>query len=140
MEGWRLVRTRNPGGGHEAVSIMHTPDLPRSDLDLAGLMIRCADADTEVLIVLTTPFPLRARPQVLLGDTSTGISLQGKIVPPGALILLPREASRLVHGSWQWIPELAVQITEDGREIRGIVPLKGFSTAFKMLTANCQAH
>jgi hypothetical protein len=42
MGGWHLVRTRNPYGGADAISIMRTADASRSDLDLAGLMIRCA--------------------------------------------------------------------------------------------------
>ncbi len=41
---WRLVRTRNPTGGPEAVSIMQTADIAKSDLDLAGMMLRCGKA------------------------------------------------------------------------------------------------
>ena len=36
---WRLVRTSNPSGGRDAVSIMHTADIARSDVDFAGLML-----------------------------------------------------------------------------------------------------
>src|ERR1700687_3487569 len=42
-DGWKLIRTPRPQGGGEAVSIIHTPDLMRSDPDLAGLMFRCGD-------------------------------------------------------------------------------------------------
>jgi hypothetical protein len=53
---WRLVRTPNPRGGPDAVSVMQTPDPSRSDIDLAGLMLRCSDRGFEVLIVLLHPF------------------------------------------------------------------------------------
>ena len=59
---WRLVRTPNPRGGPDAVSIMQTAEPMRSDLDLAGLMLRCAERDIEVVVVLLKPFPPRAHP------------------------------------------------------------------------------
>src|SRR5262245_14711786 len=37
---WRLVRTPDPRGGSEAVSIMQTADVSRSDIDFAGVMLR----------------------------------------------------------------------------------------------------
>ena len=43
------MRTRNPHGGADAVSIMHTADTSKSDLDLAGLMIRCREGGTEIV-------------------------------------------------------------------------------------------
>lgn len=54
--GWHFVRTRNPYGGVDAISIMHTADTSRSDLDLAGLMIRCSKGGTEVAVVLLRPY------------------------------------------------------------------------------------
>src|SRR5437870_12087111 len=45
--GWRLVRTHNPRGGEDAVSVMHTADPFRSDPDFAGLTLRCAETGTE---------------------------------------------------------------------------------------------
>ena len=56
--GWHFVRTRNPYGGVDAISIMHTADTSRSDLDLAGLMIRCSERGPEAVIVLIRTFPL----------------------------------------------------------------------------------
>lgn len=140
MEAWRLVRTPNPakpGESHDAISIMRTPDLLRSDPDLAGLMIRCREQANEVLIAVITPFPLRARPEVQLGDMSTGTRVRAKVVPPGASIMLPTEATALAWGPWQSIMELPVQITDDQRTIRGVIPLKGLSAALQTLRANC---
>ena len=55
--GWRFVRTPNPRGGADAISIMHIADLTRSDLDLAGLTIRCSKGGTELVVVLLRPLP-----------------------------------------------------------------------------------
>jgi hypothetical protein len=140
MEGWRLVRTPNPAGGNDAVSIMHTADLLRSDPDLAGLMIRCGEAGNEVLIALISPFPLRARPQVVLGGTSAGTRLEAKVAPPGAVILLPGEATALASGPWQSLAELQLEITNEGTAIRGVVTLKGLAAALQVLAANCPAN
>jgi hypothetical protein len=40
---WRLVRTPNPRGGPDAVSIMQTADSARSDIDLLESTLRCSD-------------------------------------------------------------------------------------------------
>jgi hypothetical protein len=137
MGGWRLVRTPNPTGGKDAVSIMHTPDLLRSDPDLAGLMIRCGDAGNEVVMVLISPFPPRAHPQVAIGEPGAGTRFEAKVSPPGVFILLPNEAIALASGPWQSLAELPVEIIADGTAIRGVFPLQGLSAALKTLTASC---
>jgi hypothetical protein len=137
MDGWRLVRTPNPAGGRDAVSVMHSAD-PRSDADLAGLIIRCAETGNEVLIALIRPFPLRARPQVVFGGST--MQLQANVVPPGSSILLPPEASALANGPWRSIGELALQIIQDGNVIRGVIPLRGLANALQTLRANCPAN
>jgi hypothetical protein len=139
MEGWRLVRTPNPAGGKDAVSITHTPDLLRSDPDLAGLMVRCGETGNEVLIALISPFPPRARPQVVLGGPG-GTRLEAKVVPPTALLLLPGEATALASGPWQSLAELSVQVMDDATTISGVVPLKGLGAALQVLTASCPAN
>src|ERR1700678_3016016 len=57
---WRLVRTPNVRGGADAVSIMHIADSSRSDLDLAGLTLRCGENGIEALVVVVEPRPPRA--------------------------------------------------------------------------------
>src|ERR1700678_1888794 len=42
-DSWPLIRTPHPRGGPDAVSIMRTADTARSDPELAGLMIQCAE-------------------------------------------------------------------------------------------------
>ena len=62
--GWHFVRTHNPNGGTETISIMHAADTSRSDLDLAGIMIRCSDSGAEVVVVTLPALPFRAQPRV----------------------------------------------------------------------------
>ena len=87
--GWRLVRTSNPRGGQQAVSIMRTADTSQSDLDLAGLMIRCGRKRPEVIIVLLRAFSLKARPTVVLGRPGNETRLVAKVVAPGTAVDRP---------------------------------------------------
>ena len=135
--GWRYVRTRNPHGGADAISIMHTADTSRSDLDLAGLMIRCNEGGTEVAIVLIRAFPLRARPHVVLGKPGTETQLEATVGAPGTAVLLPADATALVSGSWQTLSELTIRIDDGQTTIRGVVALAGLQAAFNRLVASC---
>ena len=137
---WRLVRTKNPAGGPEAVSVMQTADITKSDLDLAGMMLRCGESGVEVLLVLVSPLPPRAHPTATVNAGSISEKFSATVVPPGSAILLPKEATTLASGPWQAAPELAVQI--DAREsepntMRGVVPLAGLGVALTRLRANC---
>ena len=141
---WRLVRTRNPSGGPDAVSIMQTADTAKSDLELAGLMLRCREGGFEVLVVLVTPLPPRAHPKVTVTTGGKSTDFTGTIVPPGAAVLLPQEASELASGSWTRASEISVQV-EAGQgdgipAIRGIVPLTGLKAAVPSLLANCPSQ
>jgi hypothetical protein len=136
---WRLVRTLNPRGGPDAVSIMQTPDPSRSDIDLAGLMLRCSDRGFEVLIVLLHPLSSRARPQVKLTPGGAA-ALAATVVSPGAALALPTEAAALVTGPWQSAPELALEVDENDKIIRGVVSLAGLAPALDLLRSNCPSH
>lgn len=138
--GWRLVRTPNPHGGPDAISIMHTADPSRSDLDLAGLMIRCNGNSTEVVVVLLRPFPLRARPHVLLGEPGHETRLEATIAVPGTAVLLPGDGKLLVSGLWQAKSDLFIRIEYEQTTVAGVVALAGLQSAFKALTANCNSQ
>jgi hypothetical protein len=133
---WRLVRTPNSRGGPDAVSIMQTPDPSRSDIDLAGLMLRCSDRGFEVLIVLLHPLSSRARPQVKLTPGGSA-ALAATVVPPGAALALPSEATALVTGPWQSASEVALEVDESDRVVRGVVSLAGLAPALDLLRSNC---
>ena len=138
--GWHLLRTANPRGGPDAVSMSHTADINRSDLDLAGMMLRCGENGVEVIIVVVTPFSPHARPDVSIGTASKEWRFSAHIVPPGAQLLLPAEAMRLATGPWQLAPELAVKVASQEQSFGGVIPIEGIGEAFATLVANCPAQ
>jgi hypothetical protein len=137
---WRLVRTPDPAGGSDAVAITQTADITKSDLDLAGLMLRCGQTGVEVLIVLVKPLPPRAHPQVSVSTGGAALDLPATVVAPGALVLLPQDASALVNGPWQNAPQLSVDVEDSSEQVKGVIPLAGLSSALPNLMANCPAH
>jgi hypothetical protein len=142
---WRLVRTSNPAGGREAVSVMKTADLTKSDIDFAGLMLRCGDGNIEVLIVLVRPLPPRAHPKVTVTVGSKTTEFIATVVPPGAEVLLPQEASFLASGPWQAAAELAVEVgavegDDQPTPIQGVISLAGLGAALARLQANCASQ
>jgi len=118
----------------------HTADINRSDLDLAGLMLRCSENGVEVIIVVVTPFSPHARPDVSIGTASKEWRFSAHIVPPGAQLLLPAEAMRLATGPWQLAPELAVKVASQEQSFGGVIPIEGIGEAFATLVANCPAQ
>ena len=138
--GWHFVRTRNPYGGVDAISIMHTADTSKSDLDFAGLMIRCNEGHTEVAIVLLRAFPLRARPHVVFGNPGNEIRLEATIAPPGTAVLVSKDATSLVDGPWRALNNLFIRVEEGKSTIRGVVALAGLQSAIKTLVASCPAQ
>jgi hypothetical protein len=142
---WRLVRTPNPSGGPDAVSIMQTADTTRSDFDLAGLSLRCQDGGVEVLIVLVGALSLRAHPTVAVTAGGKSMDFTASVVPPGASLLLPKTATDLASGLWTAASEMTVQIDTGQNDrapslIRGVVPLKGLSSALPSLLAICSTQ
>jgi len=137
-QGWRLIRTPDPQGGPDAISIVHVADLVRSSPEIAGLMVRCQRAaGIEVLIALVKPLSLSVRPNVRLTTGGIGSALSGTVVPPGSAILLPLQAESWVNGLGQNPTELTIVIDDDAISARGVVPIDDFSTALSNLTSNC---
>jgi hypothetical protein len=135
---WQLAREPNPAGGPDSISITKIADATRSDHDVAGLQLRCAEgATTEVLIVLTEPLPTRTHPKVTVVAGATTTEFTASVEAPGALVLLPEKASALVEGAWQSIPELVVTITESRHSLHGAIPLTDIGTAIATLQSNC---
>jgi len=130
---WRLVRTPNPRGGKEAISIMRPGDLSGSDPDFVGLTIRCAEPDIEVLLVMLRPLPFRARPRVSIN----GAKFDGSIVPPGLNILLQGDATIVAKQLWPTLSSLSLEIDNAGTITKGAVSLEDFDAALKSLTAAC---
>ena len=137
--GWHFVRTRSPRGGADAISIMHTADTSRSDLDLAGLMIRCGENRAEIVVVLLRSFPVRARPLVVFGRPGQQSQFEASVAPPGTSLLIPRDATSLVDGPWRPLNDLFIRIEDGQSTIRGVVAIAGLQSAFKLLKASCYA-
>jgi hypothetical protein len=137
---WKLVRTPDPAGGREAVSVTRTADVSRSDLEFAGLMLRCGERSIDVLVVLVRVFPPRARPKVEITTGSSSAEFTASVVQPGVLLLLPPDATALAVGSWQAATELTVTIEGEQGAIRGVVPLTGLGRAIALLKSSCPPH
>jgi hypothetical protein len=142
---WRLVRTPNPAGGPDAVSIMQTADTAKSDLDLAGLALRCRDGGVEVLVVLVSALSARAHPKVVITAPGTKMDFIATIAPPGASLLLPSAASDLASGPWTAVGELDVRIETEQTDgtpslVRGVIPVTGLREALSSLRASCPSQ
>ena len=137
-ETWRLLRTPNPAGGRDAVSIVQTADIAGSDIEFAGLMLRCNDTSIEVLVVLVRPSAPHSHPTVEFETGSKRVQFTANVVTPGALLLLPPEAAALAVGPWQGLPELSITIEEEHGPIHGVVSLTGLTSALQVLRSNCQ--
>jgi hypothetical protein len=133
---WRLIRSADPRGGADAVAVMRTADVLKSDVGLAGLMFRCGDHGLEVVVVATMPFEPRAQPHLKLRAGKTETEFSATVVPPFSALLLPKEAVAL-FGEWQSASELLIEIEDQQMVIRGAVPLAGLKSATAMLRANC---
>ena len=136
---WRLVRTPDPRAGRDGkdvVSIMATAELSGSDIDFAGLNLRCADSDFDVLIFLLSPLRPQEQPAIAIN----GKRFHGNVVSPGTAILLPREASNLAREQWRSLPNLSIEVEDDGTKTHGLISLEGFNTALQSLVGNCLAR
>jgi hypothetical protein len=138
--GWKLIRTPNPRGGADAVSIIRTADLTRSDPDLAGLMLRCAGTKFQVLIVVIRPLAPRAKPGVTLHVGSTITRFDASVVAPGTALLLPPAAEALARGPWHSASEANIEVEEDTGNFRGTVSLAGLGSAIAKLLASCPTN
>jgi hypothetical protein len=138
--GWRLVRTPNPQGGAEAISIMHVSDTSKSDFALAGLTLRCGGSGIEPLLIVLEPLPGDSHPPVIVKAGSTQSQFEASAIQGGQALLLPQVASNLAAGQWQNANELSVEIAIKPVPIRGVVPIAGLSKALHILAQNCASR
>jgi hypothetical protein len=136
-QSWRLVRTRNPRGGDDAVSMMRTADISASDLEFAGAMLRCGDNGLEFLLVVIKPFPPRSRPAIAITAGANELHFEANVIPPGAELLLPIGARALAAGPLHAERSMAVKISFAEVTIKGQLALDGLDTAMVTLTSNC---
>ncbi|MBV9567371.1 MAG: hypothetical protein JO172_04475 [Hyphomicrobiales bacterium] len=134
---WRLMRAPNPYGGPDAVSIVHTVDISRSDADVAGLMLRCARGGIEALVIVLDPRPPSSRPWVKFRVSGTEEKFEAKIVPPFTALLLPVEAAAQLTGRWRTSDELAIEVEAEPLPVKGTLSLMGLGPALEGLRASC---
>ena len=138
-DGWRLVKTPNPGGGPEAISVLRAANTAKSDPNFAGLTLRCGPTGIETLLILLEPLVRESRYNVLAKGGSTETHFEAQALQGGEVLLLPPSATAMASGSWQAAPELSVSIAGPS-PIRGSVPTAGLSSALATLSQSCQAR
>jgi hypothetical protein len=137
--GWRLVKTPDPRGGPDAVSVLHAADTTKSDLNFAGLTFRCGQAGIETLLILLAPLVRGSQYGVLARSGSSETQFEARASQGGEVLVLPPSATAMASGSWQTVPELSIDIAAPS-PIHGFVPLSGLSGALQTLSQNCPAH
>ncbi|MGV7217919.1 hypothetical protein [Bradyrhizobium sp. UFLA05-112] len=138
--GWRLVKSRNPDGGADAISVMHVVDGAKSDARLAGLNLQCGKDGIEVVLIVLEPLSRSTQPNVTLIAGEKQAEFQATVIQGGVALLLPADASKLAASDWQNANELAVEIGTKPSAIRGAVPIAGLATALRYLLQNCHAR
>jgi hypothetical protein len=130
---------RRAGANNEpgSAAIIHTVDFERSDPRLAGLMLRCGTEGIETIIVVVEPFPPHAQPQITIRAMGQEFRFNGTIVPTGAGIRLPIDATILLTGPWRAARERAINVTEGDAAFEGVVALSGLSAALESLNVEC---
>ncbi|MDQ6870115.1 MAG: hypothetical protein M3178_17880 [Pseudomonadota bacterium] len=118
-------------------AFLHTVDIEQSNPRLAGLRLRCGKQGIEAVVVVVEPIPPHARPQSTLRTPGQEFQFIGTIIPTGAGIRLPGDATSLVTGPW-WTPrELEIKMADGGAPIDGVVALSGLPEALPSLNADC---
>ena len=138
--GWRLVKSRNPDGGADAISVMHVVDSAKSDARLAGLSLQCGRNGIEIVLIVLERQSRSTRPNVVLITGEKQAEFEASVIQGGAALLLPADASKLAAGEWQGATELSVEIATKPTAIRGTVPIGGLSAALRYLSQNCPAQ
>lgn len=139
-DGWRLVKSRNPDGGADAISVMHAVDSTKSDGRLAGLDLQCDKDGIKIAFIVLEPLSRSTRPNVTLITGEKRTEFEASVIQSGAALLLPADASKLAASDWQNENELSVEIGTTPAAIRGTVPITGLATALRSLSQDCRAR
>jgi len=137
MGGWRFVRSPSTPDTTGAVAIMHAPELSSSDLNFAGIMLRCSKNNLQVMIALVEPLPPRSQTQVTIATGERETKLTGAVIGPGLAILLAPEASTLAESSWHSLDRISIVVEQGDTRFKGSVALTGLPTALQKLRENC---
>jgi hypothetical protein len=138
--GWRLLRIPNRSDGFDTISISHAADFQKSDPNFAGLMVRCADGQLEVVAVVIEPYPPSAEIDLSIkiddGRTSNNA---GIIIPPGVMVRVPSDTAKLITDSRNPPEQLDVRlISRAGTTTKGFVKLAGLEPAMAAIKTLCK--
>lgn len=136
-DGWRLAKTRDASSSAEIVSIMRVADISKSDVNLAGLSLRCGQDGLQAILILLEPLPRSSHPFVIVKTDTKRSEFEATVTQGGEALLLPGLASTLAKGAWQTAPELSIEIAARPSPIRGTVPIRGLAAALNSLPQNC---
>jgi hypothetical protein len=134
--GWRLTRSSVPGGGTTA-SILRTADPGSSDVDVAGLMFRCAENGTDALFIVLSPFGPAAKPTIALDLGGLRFETEASVLPSGAGLLVPRDMLSLFAAPEKMMADLSFVISEGGRRFSGRIAKLYAAPALARLQTEC---
>jgi hypothetical protein len=135
--GWRLVKSRDPNGGGQIVSIMHAVDMTKSDFGLAGLSLRCGAIGLEAILILLDRVPSTPPPAVTLQAGETKARIDASVLQDGRTILLPFGATTVSNAAKKGATEVSVTIETQPQSIAGVVPITGLLSALNSLSVYC---
>lgn len=134
--GWRLTRSASPGGGTTA-SILRTADPGSSDVEVAGLMFRCAENGTDALFIVLSPFGPAAKPTIAVDLGGVRVETEASVLPSGAGLLMPRDMLALFHAQEKTSADLSFLISEGGRRFSGRIAKLYAAPALARLQGEC---
>lgn len=137
---WRLVP---PINAQADAALTRTPDLLRSDPDLAGLMLRCGADGLTVIVVVVQPYAPGSHPRVSLdvgrdASPDANTHFDARINDYGNALQLPPGATGLLQQVRHEQSEMAIDIVSGDTRMRGVVPLAGMKAATESLPQRCR--
>jgi hypothetical protein len=102
-------------------------------------MLRCGRFGFDTIVVVVTPYPPTAAPQVTIVSDAEPRTFAASVLPTGAALALPSAASDLVRTVWRHAAELSVSIVDGGDAVNGVIPIPDLDGALTTLSANCSA-
>jgi hypothetical protein len=80
---------------------MHVADIRSSDIDFAGINIRCGPGGMEFLLIVLNRLSRSDQPTVILSAGDHRAQLEASVDPTGQALLLPTASGALVASEWQ---------------------------------------
>jgi hypothetical protein len=111
--------------------------LSSSDLNFAGIMLRCSKNNLQVMVALVEPLPPRSQTLVTIASGDRETKLTGTVIGPGLAILLPPEASALAETAWRSLDRISIVVEKGDTKLKGSVALGGLPAALQKLRENC---